>query len=113
MPRSDQSDCNQHARIESLAFIHHLVSDISATLRSDRTMVDLVKAIFPCGSVTGAPKITAMQTISKLENTTRGIFTGALGTIASRRTASFNVAIRSALNQKSAVNCPSWRRRCN
>ncbi len=68
-------------RLESYEFVHHLVSEVRARLRPDCGLVDLLRAAFPGGSVTGAPKIRAMEIIAELEPTARGAYCGSLGYI--------------------------------
>ncbi len=65
--------------IESYATVHHLVSTVTADLRDDLNVVDLLEASFPGGSITGAPKIMAMNVIDELEPTQRNIYTGSIG----------------------------------
>jgi para-aminobenzoate synthetase component 1 len=74
--------------------LHHLVSDVSGTLRSDCNEFDLLRACFPCGSITGAPKIRAMQIIDELEPVRRGAAMGAIGYIGFDGDMEWNVAIR-------------------
>jgi len=85
-----------HAKSISLPYVHHLVSDLSCQLRDNQKILDILRALFPCGSVTGAPKIASMKFISELEAATREVYTGAIGLV--RRDGSFtlNVAIRTA-----------------
>jgi para-aminobenzoate synthetase/4-amino-4-deoxychorismate lyase len=73
--------------------VWHLVSSVGGTLREDVTDAALLAATFPPGSVTGAPKLRAMRAISRLEASSRGVYTGAVG-FASRDESIFNVAIR-------------------
>ncbi len=67
--------------VETLRTLHQMTSGIEATLRPDVSFTQLLAAIFPCGSVTGAPKIRAMQIIRTLETEPRGVYTGAIGMI--------------------------------
>jgi para-aminobenzoate synthetase / 4-amino-4-deoxychorismate lyase len=80
--------------IETYPTVHQMVSTVSARLRRDTTFEDLLKALFPCGSVTGAPKIRAMEIIRELETHPRGIYCGAIGRLSPDGAAAFNVAIR-------------------
>ncbi len=61
--------------------IHHLVTEVHGQLRADRSLDDLLRAIYPGGSITGAPKVSAMTYIEELESSTRGVYCGALGRI--------------------------------
>ncbi|HEX6135261.1 MAG TPA: aminodeoxychorismate synthase component I [Longimicrobiales bacterium] len=83
--------------IETYPTVHQMTSTITARLRDDVALDDLFAAMFPCGSVTGAPKIAAMQQISALERSPRGPYCGAVGVIRPDGTATFNVAIRTLL----------------
>ncbi|MEQ1932086.1 MAG: anthranilate synthase component I family protein [Parvularculaceae bacterium] len=74
--------------------IHHLVSRISGRLKAGLTAADALRAMFPCGSVTGAPKIEAMKAIARIEKRGRGPYCGAIGYIDDRGNADFSVAIR-------------------
>lgn len=80
----------------SLNKVHHLCAPITAKLKSPFSFRDIVNALFPSGSVTGAPKIAAMNLISDLEKKTRGIYCGSIGWIG-HAAARWNVAIRSGV----------------
>ena len=87
-------------RIESFATVHHLVATVAGTLRPEVHPVDCVRACFPGGSITGAPKIRAMEIIDELEPQARGIYTGAIGFFDPAHDRShFNIAIRTAVYQ--------------
>ena len=81
-------------RVESFPTIHQLVSDVTATLPAGTGAVDVLRAAFPCGSITGAPKVRAMEIIDALEDSPRGLYTGSIGFIEPGGDAAFNVAIR-------------------
>lgn len=81
-------------RVETYPTIHQMVSDVIATLRPDTSIGTLLASIFPCGSITGAPKLSAMAIIDTLESAPRGSYTGSIGFIAPGGEAAFNVAIR-------------------
>src|SRR5262249_13207187 len=68
-------------RVETYRYVHHLVSEVRGCLRDGLGPVDLLRAAFPGGSVTGAPKIRAMEIIAELEPTARGPYCGSLGYI--------------------------------
>ncbi len=80
--------------VESFPTVHQMTSTVCATLAPGRDAVDVIRAIFPCGSITGAPKIRAMEVISELEQRERGIYCGSMGRIDPDGDAAFNVAIR-------------------
>ncbi len=71
----------QLCQVETFAYVKHLVSIVRGTLHSDASPFDLLRACFPGGSITGAPKIRAMEIIAELEPTTRGAYCGSLGYI--------------------------------
>lgn len=85
-----------HAQLRSFSRVHHLVSTVTARISRETSLRDLICATFPCGSITGTPKIAAMKVIEELERVPRGIWTGAVGTIGADRSCHFNVAIRTA-----------------
>jgi para-aminobenzoate synthetase/4-amino-4-deoxychorismate lyase len=80
--------------VETYRSVHQMTSGITAELRGDIGLKDMLHALFPCGSVTGAPKVRAMEIIRELEAGPRGVYTGAIGHIAPNGDAQFNVAIR-------------------
>ncbi len=80
--------------VETFETLHQLTSTVEAAVLPDLPLVDLFQAIFPCGSVTGAPKIRTMEIIHELEDGPRGVYTGAIGFLTPERNAVFNVPIR-------------------
>lgn len=83
-------------KVESFANVHHLVSTVTGTLAPGRDVFDLIAACFPPGSITGAPKVRAMEIIAELEGMSRGPYCGALGWIGADGAADLNVMIRTA-----------------
>ena len=83
--------------IERYATLFQMVSTVRGTLRAGRDVVDLLRAAFPPGSMTGAPKIAAMQLLAKLEPVRRGVYAGALGYLDARGGADLSVVIRTLL----------------
>jgi para-aminobenzoate synthetase component 1 len=81
-------------RVESFRYVHHLVSQVRGRLRPGMGPVDLLRAAFPGGSVTGAPKVRAMQIIAELEPTARGPYCGSLGYIGFDGTMDTSILIR-------------------
>ena len=80
--------------VESYPTVHQMVSTVHAELEPGRGAIDMIRALFPCGSITGAPKIRAMELIDAVERDARGPYCGAIGRIGPGGEAAFNVAIR-------------------
>ncbi len=80
--------------------LHHLVSTVEAQLPSDITFTEILAATFPMGSMTGAPKISAVQHMEKIEMLDRGLYSGTFGVIEPNGNFDFNVIIRSAVYNK-------------
>ncbi len=81
-------------RVETYPTIHQLVSDVTAQLAPGVGIAEVLTQTFPCGSITGAPKIRAMEVIDAIETTARGAYTGSIGFVGPGGEAAFNVAIR-------------------
>ncbi len=80
--------------VETYPTVHQMTSTVTATLAEGRDAVDVLTALFPCGSITGAPKQRSLEVIAGVESTGRGVYTGAIGRIDAAGDAAFNVAIR-------------------
>ncbi|MCF8708144.1 aminodeoxychorismate synthase component I [Rhizorhapis sp. SPR117] len=80
--------------IETYPTVHQMTSTVTARLQPDLGPVDVLRTIFPCGSITGAPKLRAMEIIHAVEAGPRGVYTGSIGHISPDGDAVFNVAIR-------------------
>jgi para-aminobenzoate synthetase/4-amino-4-deoxychorismate lyase len=83
--------------VETYRSVHQMTSGICSELRSDMGLADMLRALFPCGSVTGAPKVRAMEIIRELEGGPRGVYCGAIGHIQPSGDCQFNVAIRTVV----------------
>lgn len=93
-------------RVESYETVQHLVSEVCGTLRPDQTIWDLFQAAFPGGSITGAPKVRAMEIISELEPTVRGPYCGSLMYHGFDGRMDSNILIRTFTCRKGWVQCP-------
>lgn len=91
--------------LHALPTVWQMTSTVTAVSRTGLSLADLFAALFPCGSVTGAPKIRAMQIIRELEPTARGWYCGALGLIQPGGVATFNVPIRTVEFRDGALAC--------
>ncbi|MFO1465204.1 MAG: aminodeoxychorismate synthase component I [Steroidobacteraceae bacterium] len=80
--------------VESYAHVHHIVSNVTGTLRPGISPVQVLRAVFPGGTITGCPKFRCMQIIAELEGVGRGAYTGSLGYINTDGSADFNILIR-------------------
>lgn len=83
--------------VRTFARVHHLEATISGELREDRDAIDALRALFPAGSITGAPKLRAMQILEEVEPEPRGVYCGAIGYLGLDGAADFAVAIRTAV----------------
>lgn len=90
-------------RLESFSNVHHLVSTVQGKLAKDKTALDALQAAFPGGSITGAPKIRAMQHIASLENCRRGPSYGAIGWLGFDGNMDTNIIIRTAIIKQNAL----------
>lgn len=91
-------------KVYSFPQVHQMISTISCKLRAGVSLFDIIKASFPMGSMTGAPKISAMQLIEKHEDSRRGIYSGAIGYLSPDGDFDFNVVIRSVVHYRKNRN---------
>ncbi|GGK02124.1 aminodeoxychorismate synthase component I [Luteimonas terricola] len=82
--------------VESYAHVHHIVSNVRGRLRADATPGEVLRAVFPGGTITGAPKVRCMEIIAELEGVGRGAYTGAMGWLDRSGDLDLNILIRSA-----------------
>ena len=92
--QADSVRVTQLCQLETFQFVQHLVSAVRGRLKADCSPLDLVRATFPGGSISGAPKVRAMEIIAALEPTARGAYCGALGYVGFDGSADTNILIR-------------------
>jgi len=90
-------------RIERYSHVMHIVSDVVGELEEDKDAVDLLKAVFPAGTVSGAPKVRAMQIIEELEPERRGIYAGSVGYVSFQGNMDMAITIRTAVYRDGEV----------
>lgn len=91
-------------QLQSFANVHHLVSTITAKLKANATVIDLLRGCFPGGSITGAPKVRSMEIIEELEPNCRGVYCGAIGYIGFDGKMDTNIAIRTAVVSQNSLS---------
>ena len=89
--------------LESYSYVHHIVSNIKGKLKKNAGIKDIVKALFPGGTITGCPKVRCMQIISELEKAPRQAYTGSLGYISNNGKMNFNILIRTIVKQNKTL----------
>ena len=94
----------QLCTLESFAAVHHLVSTVTGTLLSKKTPLDLLRACFPGGSITGAPKIRAMEIIAEMEGVQRDSYCGTIGYIGFNGTMDTNIIIRTLVYEEDKIH---------
>ncbi|SNT46861.1 aminodeoxychorismate synthase, subunit I /aminodeoxychorismate lyase apoprotein [Bacillus sp. OK838] len=94
----------QLKEIEKYPTVWQMTSTITADTKPGTTIIDIFKALFPCGSITGAPKIKTMEIITDIENSPREVYCGAIGFITPESEAVFNVPIRTVVIEKETGN---------
>ena len=88
---------NELMVIEKYSHVMHIVSDVTGTLSEGRSAYDLIRATFPAGTVSGSPKVRAMQVIDEIETTRRGSYAGAVGLIAASGEVDLCITLRTIL----------------
>ena len=94
---------NELMTLETYAHVHHIVSNVQGTLRRDVTPGDIIRAVFPGGTITGCPKVRCMEIIAELEEQPRGAYTGSLGYINHDGSMDFNILIRTLVKNANTI----------
>jgi anthranilate synthase component I len=95
---------DERMTIESYAHVHHIVSNVTADCVGDVSPADVIRAVFPGGTITGCPKVRSMAIIAELEGTPRGPYTGALGYVGHNGAIDLNILIRTIVRDGDAVS---------
>lgn len=90
--------------VESFAHVHHLVSNVTGQMKAGVTPAEVIRAVFPGGTITGCPKVRCMEIIAELEGVGRGPYTGAMGYLNRNGDLDLNILIRSLLQQGSEIS---------
>lgn len=90
--------------VERYSHVMHIVSNVTGTLSKDQSCIDVLRATFPAGTVSGAPKIRAMEIIDELESVKRGVYSGAIGYLAWNGDMDTAIAIRTAVIKDGTIN---------
>ncbi len=94
---------DEYMVLETYAHVHHIVSNVSGQLREDMSPVQVIRALFPGGTITGVPKVRCMEIIGELEGTGRGAYTGSLGYLNRDGSCDLNILIRTLSTQGAAM----------
>ncbi|MBI2174877.1 MAG: anthranilate synthase component I family protein [Candidatus Omnitrophica bacterium] len=97
-------DVAEFMTLEDYSHVIHIVSDVSGILRKEMDAVDVLRAVFPAGTITGCPKVRSMQIIHELEPIERGLYTGSLGFLGFDGTLDLNIAIRTMVIQGNSLS---------
>jgi anthranilate synthase component I len=92
---------DEYMSVETYAHVHHIVSNVSGELRDDVSPIDVIRALFPGGTITGCPKIRCMEIIAELEGCGRGAYTGSIGYLNRDGSCDLNILIRTITAQGS------------
>ncbi|HEX3395356.1 MAG TPA: aminodeoxychorismate synthase component I [Steroidobacteraceae bacterium] len=90
--------------VETYAHVHHIVSNVSGRLRRDVSPVEVIRALFPGGTITGCPKVQTMRVIAELEGGGRGAYTGSIGYVNRDGSCDFNILIRTLTARGASIN---------
>jgi anthranilate synthase component 1 len=98
--RPGSIEVNELMVLESWQHVHHIVSNVRGELADDKSPIDVLRAVFPGGTITGCPKVRCMEILAELEQSARGAYTGSLGYINNDGSMDFNILIRTMVRDK-------------
>ena len=102
--RPGSIEVNELMVLESWQHVHHIVSNVRGELESNRSPVDVLRAVFPGGTITGCPKVRCMEILAEMEQQARGAYTGSLGYINNDGSMDFNILIRTMVRTTEGEN---------
>ena len=97
-------DVNELMVLESWQHVHHIVSNVRGKIASDKTTIDVLRAVFPGGTITGCPKIRCIEILLEMEQQARGAYTGSLGYINNNGDMDFNILIRTLVREEDKLS---------
>ena len=97
-------DVNELMVLESWQHVHHIVSNVRGKIANDKTAIDVLRAVFPGGTITGCPKIRCIEILLEMEQQARGAYTGSLGYINNNGDMDFNILIRTLVREEDKLS---------
>lgn len=97
--RPGSIEVNELMTLETWEHVHHIVSNVRGELQANKTPIDVLRAVFPGGTITGCPKVRCMEILTELEQQSRGAYTGSLGYINTDGSMDFNILIRTMVRE--------------
>lgn len=104
MARPGSVSVSRYMQVERFSHVQHIVSHVEGELREGKDSLDALRAVFPAGTLSGAPKVRAMQLISELEDERRGVYGGAVGYLGYDGSLDTAIAIRSAVLSRGQIH---------
>ena len=102
--RPGSIEVNELMVLESWQHVHHIVSNVRGKLENNKSPVDVLRAVFPGGTITGCPKVRCIEILAEMEQQARGAYTGSLGYINNDGSMDFNILIRTMVRDRSGYN---------
>ncbi|MFV2004135.1 MAG: chorismate-binding protein, partial [Gammaproteobacteria bacterium] len=102
--RPGSIEVNELMVLESWQHVHHIVSNVRGELEADKSPIDVLRAVFPGGTITGCPKVHCIEILAEMEQQARGAYTGSLGYLNNDGSMDFNILIRTMVREKTGEN---------
>jgi anthranilate synthase component 1 len=97
-------EVNELMALETWQHVHHIVSNVRGQLASDKSTIDVLRAVFPGGTITGCPKVRCIEILVEMEQQARGAYTGSLGYINNSGDMDFNILIRTIVREENNLS---------